>query len=160
VFLLTVLPARVIALLLGIFTLVFVLTSVRSLRFRIAPQRERYVASIVGFTAGVANGTVGVSGPVLGSYLLALGVPATTFAFTVSVMFTSMSSFRLVELLALGEVTPSLLAVGLTLLVPTLAGQQLGFWLQGRIDPALFRRIILVVLAVAGAGLVRRGLGY
>ena len=46
------------------------------------------------------------------------------------------------------------------MLVPALLGNAIGFRLQDRIDQALFRRLTLVVLIVAGLNLVRRGLGY
>ena len=44
------------------------------------------------------------------------------------------------------------------LLLPALLGVGLGFALQDRIDQALFRRLTLIVLVVAGLNLVRRGL--
>ena len=54
-------------------------------------------------------------------------------------------------------ITPTLLVVGLGLSVPALLGQQLGFWLAERVSRETFRRVVLVLLFVAGLGLLRRG---
>lgn len=159
VFFLSILPSNVIALLLGIFTLVFVISSVRKVRLRVRPGQEAYLEPLVGLTGGIANGTVGAAGPVLTSYLLAVGVTAGLFTFTVSSMFFSMSSLRFFSLLAVGEVTAEILLSGAVLLVPALLGQRVGFWLQDRVSKEVFQRAVLVVLFLAGLGLLRRGLG-
>jgi uncharacterized membrane protein YfcA len=44
------------------------------------------------------------------------------------------------------------------LLPPALVGMLVGFRLQDRMDQRLFRRATLVVLAVAGANLIRKGI--
>jgi uncharacterized membrane protein YfcA len=157
VLLLTFLPSRVIALLLGIFTLLFVATSLRKVPLRLGAKHDRLAAPLVGLIAGVCSGTLGVSGPVLGAYLLSLDVPAATFAFTVSAMFVSMSLLRLGGLALTGEVTPWL-ALGLGLLPPSLLGQQVGFWLQGRVSKQAFQRVALALMFLAGLALIRRGL--
>jgi uncharacterized membrane protein YfcA len=157
VLLLTVLPSRVIALLLGIFTLLFVATSLRRVPLRLGAKHDRLVAPLVGLIAGICSGTLAVSGPVLGAYLLALDVSAATFAFTVSVMFVSMGLLRLGGLVLAGELTPWL-PLGLGLLPPAIIGQQLGFWLQGRVSRKAFQRVALALMFLAGLGLLQRGL--
>ena len=156
--LLTILPAHYIALLLGLFTLLFVGSGIRKVPFRLRPGQERVLSPLVGLTAGICNGTVGVSGPVLASYLLALNLPAATFGFTISVMFTALSLLRLVGLILSGALTPLLLWVGLGLIPLALLGQQVGFWLQARVSQESFRRGVLFLLFVAGIGLIQRGL--
>lgn len=156
VLLLTVAPARLLALALGVFTILFVLSSLRRVPLRVRPSHELLLSPLVGVTAGVCNGAVGVSGPVLASYLLALDLPAATFAFTISVMFTVMGLLRLVSLVLSGSISPLLWAVGLGLIPPMMLGQQLGFWLQGKVSRETFRRSVLVVLFVAGLGLLER----
>ncbi|MGH2455055.1 MAG: sulfite exporter TauE/SafE family protein [Candidatus Limnocylindria bacterium] len=157
-FLLTVLPVRIIALLLGMFTLAFVVTRLRRPTFGIGPRHERLIAPLVGVTAGIFNGTIGVSGPVLGSYLIAIGVSAATFAFTIQTLFLTMTLVRLGGLVALGEINSPLLLTGGLLLVPALTGQSAGFWLQGRVSERGFERAVLVVMAIAGVGLLLRGI--
>jgi uncharacterized protein len=156
--LLTLMPTRAVALLLGLFTILFVATSIRKTPLRLSPGRERLVAPLVGLTAGICNGALGVSGPILASYLLTLDLPAATFGFTISVLFAALSLLRLASLVVVGEVTPPLLVIGLGLLAPGLVGQQVGFWLHERISQEAFRRGALVLMFVAGLGLLRRGL--
>ena len=43
------------------------------------------------------------------------------------------------------------------LLIPAFLGMHMGFRFSDRLDPALFKRITLIVLILAGANLVRRG---
>ena len=43
-------------------------------------------------------------------------------------------------------------------MIPAFLGMQAGFLLHDRLDPDLFRKATLVVLILAGANLVRRGL--
>lgn len=158
-YLLTLLPTRIIALLLGIFTIAFVVMRIRRPVFGIAPDQERILAPLVGLAAGLFNGMIGVSGPILGSYLIALGVSAATFAFTVQSLFLTMTLLRLGGLAALGQITAPLLATGAVLLVPAVVGQTVGFWLQGRVSAGGFERAVLVVMVIAGGGLVIRGIG-
>ena len=116
------------------------------------------LSPLVGLTAGICNGSIGVSGPVVGSYLLALDMPAASFTFTVSLMYCSMSLLRLIGLSALGEVGQAQLAMGLGLLALALVGQRVGFWLQRRISQQSFERAVLGVMLVAGVGLIGRAL--
>lgn len=156
-YLLTILSEQVIAIVLGLFTIFFIVTRLRRPVFTIEPDHERIAAPIVGIIGGVFNGTIGVSGPILGSYLLALGVRPATFAFTIQVLFLTMTLVRLTGLVALGEITPALLGEGALLLVPALGGQASGFWLQTRISQGAFERAVLIVMAVAAVGLLVRG---
>jgi uncharacterized protein len=156
VLLLTVAPSQLLALMLGIFTILFVLSSLRRVPLRVTPSQERLLSPLMGVTAGICNGAAGVSGPVLASYLLALDIPATTFALTISTMFTVMGLLRLVSLVVTGAITPLLWLVGLGLIPPMMLGQQVGFWLQGKVSRETFRRGVLAVLFVAGLGLLRR----
>ncbi len=153
------LPAQTMATILGVFTLVFVAWTLRAIPFEVAPSREPIVAPLVGIAAGICNGAVGASGPVVASYLLVLGLPAPVFTFTASTMFFSMSLFRLVGLAAIGQITLGILGGGLLLLAPSLAGQRIGFWLQSRLPRAAFRRLVLALMVLLGVGLIGRGLG-
>ncbi|HEX7172601.1 MAG TPA: sulfite exporter TauE/SafE family protein [Candidatus Limnocylindria bacterium] len=156
-YLLTILPESAIAIVLGLFTLFFIATRLRRPTFAIDPAYERMAAPVVGLTGGIFNGTIGVSGPILGSYLIALGVKPSTFAFTIQILFLTMTLVRLAGLVALGEVTGPLLVTGAMLLVPSLAGQAIGFRIQERVSPAGFERAVLVVMAIAAVGLLIRG---
>lgn len=160
VWLLTVLTSAAIAGLVGAATLLYVATRVMRLRPTIRRDQEPYVGPIAGVGAGVLNGTIGVSGPVLIPYLLAIGLPAATFAYAVSVMFVCMTVLRLGGLIVTGTLVPDTALLGAALLVPALGGQRVGFLLQGRLDSVAFERIVLATLVVGGISLVARSLGF
>lgn len=158
VLLLHVVPSQYLALTLGVFSISYVASSLRKVPLRVPPGREPILSPPVGLLSGICSGAVGVSGPVLISYLLALDLSASAFAFTVSSMFMAMGVVRLVGLVLSSAITPTLLALGLGLAVPALLGQQVGFWLAGRISREVFRRGVLALLFLGGLALLRRGL--
>ena len=151
------LPGFVISLALGLFTAFDVLIELRGRGARLASGTERRLAPLAGFVGGVTNGTLGAAGPVLGSYLIAIGLRGAEFAFAISVVFFSMSVVRTAVLAGLGQYTTSILLLGLLLLVPSVVGQRVGFWLRGRLPAATVERAVLVVLLLASLNLLYRG---
>jgi uncharacterized membrane protein YfcA len=152
-----VLPAFVISLALGTFTAWFALTAMRGERPPLAEGTERRLAPFAGLVAGISNGTLGASGPVLGSYLTAIGLRGVDFVAAISLMFFSMGSIRVGLLGALGQYTVSLVLMSLVLFIPSYLGQRAGFWFQGRIRVETLQRAILVVLFLASLNLLIRG---
>ncbi len=157
-YLLVALPAPAIALGLGIITIISTLAALRRGALPLPPSWERGASPAIGVLAGAANSSVGVSGPILAMYLLALKLPKATFAFTVSAMFATMGVLRLFTLIGLGQVTPATVGLSLALCVPAAAGIRAGFWLQGRIDQKVFNRLVLGILLLTGVELIQRGL--
>jgi uncharacterized membrane protein YfcA len=70
-----------------------------------------------------------------------------------------MSILRAGMLFVLDQYAPVLITAALVLYVPSVLGQRLGFWLQGRISARKLHRAVLVVLLVASANLLWRGIG-
>ncbi len=155
--LLVILPGYVLAIALGLFAIWYVIGSMRATPMSIADSTERRLAPGVGLLAGMSNGALGASGPILGSYLLAIGLSGRQFVFAISTVFAVMSAVRVVTLGALGEYTAVVLVLGASLAVPAFLGQRLGFWLQGRLSPVTFQRVILIALLAASANLLYRG---
>lgn len=155
--LLVILPGYVLAIALGLFALWYVASSLRTSPMLVTAATERRIAPIIGGAAGVSNGALGASGPILGSYLLAIGLTGRSFVFAISIAFAVMSAIRVATLAVLGEYTLTVLLLGLGLAVPAWLGQRLGFWLQGRLSAQAFQRIILIALLLASANLLYRG---
>jgi len=155
--LLVVLPGYALAIALGLFTVWYVIGSLRKSPMLVTERTERRIAPAVGALAGVSNGALGASGPILGSYLLAIGLTGRHFVFAISLTFAAMSAIRVGTLAVLGEYTPTILLVGLALVVPAWLGQRLGFALQGRLSARAFQRVILIALLAASANLLFRG---
>ncbi len=157
-YLLVWLPYTVLALLLGSFTLVYVVVALSGFKPTVAAGVERVLSPAVGLVAGVINSTVGSSGPVLGPYMLALGLAPSGFIIALSTSFFVMGVVRLITLAALDVYTWSIVAAGLALLVPTFTGQLAGFWLQSRVPKHVFERLVLAMLAIAASYLLFRGI--
>jgi uncharacterized membrane protein YfcA len=155
--LLVIAPTWTISLALGAFTVQFVIDRLRTERPRMESGRERRMGPFVGFVSGTTNGALGASGPVIGSFLLAIGLRGKEFVFAVSLVFFLQGIFR-GSLFALnGQYTTALVLASLAILIPALLGQQAGLKLRGRVDAKMFQRILLTVLLISSANLLIRG---
>lgn len=155
--LLILLPGFVLSLALGLFGLWFLSNAARSEPMQIPPHAERIVAPGAGLVAGMLNGGLGASGPVVGSYLLAIGLKHREFVFAMSSAFAAMGVLRMSLLFALGQYTMQLVLLAAALFVPSVLGQQAGFALQDRISRVAFQRVIVLLLLVASGALLVRG---
>jgi uncharacterized membrane protein YfcA len=155
--LLVLLPSWAIGLALGIFTVQFVVDRMRRERPALAHGAARRLAPVAGFIGGVTNSSLGASGPVIGSYLLAIGMRGREFAFGISVVFFIQALVRVGSLAALGQYTPPLMLLAFVLLWPSLLGQHIGQRYQGRANPVIFQRVLLVVLLVSSLNLLVQG---
>ena len=151
------LPGPVISLALGLFTFVDAVVELRGRRPPLASGTERRLAPVAGFVGGLSNGALGASGPVLGTYLIAIGLRGGQFAFAISIVFFAMSIVRTGVLAGLGQYTGTLPLLGLILLGPAVAGQRVGFWLRGRLPATAVERAVLGLLVLASLNLLYRG---
>jgi uncharacterized membrane protein YfcA len=158
--LLVLLPTWAIGLALGLFTVQFVIDRLRTERPALAKRTERRLAPIAGLIGGTTNSALGASGPIVGSYLFAIGLRGREFAFAISVVFFIAALTRMTSLAVLGQYTLPLASLSFVLLWPSLLGQHIGQRLQGRADPLVFQRVLLIVLLVSGANmLIQSGRG-
>jgi uncharacterized membrane protein YfcA len=67
------------------------------------------------------------------------------------------AAIQVVSYSQLGLFDAPTLADGVASLVPNLLGIWVGFRIQDRIDPKLFRRLVVVVIGISGISLVVRG---
>ncbi len=155
--LLVILPDWAISLALGAFTVEFVIERLRRERPPLATAIERRLAPLAGVVSGMTNGALGASGPVAGSYLIAIGLRGREFAFGISLVFFLQGIVRGAMFFTLGQYTWPLVFAALALIVPSIVGQRIGFVFQDRLDPRLFQRIILVVLLFGSANMLVAG---
>lgn len=142
----SVLPERAIGGLLGALILVFVTLRLLDVKIRISPDHQRIAGPIAGLAGGILSGSSGVSGPIFASYLLSLGTPPRTFAFTLSAVYVVLTTVRFAGLVVAGSMTWMLVASGALLLVPALFGQWIGFGIQRSQSARRIEQVILVVL--------------
>jgi uncharacterized membrane protein YfcA len=76
---------------------------------------------------------------------------------SLSAAFLVMGTVRIVSLAALQQFNLPIVAAGVGLFVPTVAGQFAGFWLASRVPKHVFERLILGLLAIAATYLIVRG---
>lgn len=122
---------------------------------RIAPQQSRIWSPIVGGVAGAFQGAIGISGPIVGSWVHAFRLERSPFIFSITTLFFLTGVTQFAVLLGAGElsgrVSASLLAC-----IPVLGSIPLGTWLRGRVSARGFDDAVLALLGVSGLALVMR----
>ncbi|PYE83908.1 sulfite exporter TauE/SafE family protein [Pseudoroseicyclus aestuarii] len=152
-----VLDPDVLLLLIGAPITLFALLQIAGWRPRLA-RRDRRIEAGVGALAGFVGGMSGVWGPQLVAYLTALDLDKREMVRVQGVIYATASVALLAAHLQSGVLRAETAPLSALLVVPALAGMLLGARLQDRIDQALFRRVTLWVLLIAGLNLLRRAL--
>jgi uncharacterized membrane protein YfcA len=119
---------------------------------RTTPERSRTLAPPVGLLAGVFQGAIGISGPIVGSWIHSYRLSRSAHILSVTTLFMLTGVTQLVVLTANGELSGR---VGATLLacIPVLASIPLGTWLRHRVSVRGFDLAIIGVLTVSAIAL-------
>lgn len=125
---------------------------------KIKPGAERLTEISVAFVAGFLGGLTGVWGPPTILYLAARDIPKKESVRVQGVIYL-MGSFLLVAAhLRSGVLNSQTIPYSAMLILPALLGQMIGMRAQDKMDQALFRKVTMVILFLAGVNLLRRGL--
>ncbi|SEP70137.1 hypothetical protein SAMN05428995_101547 [Loktanella sp. DSM 29012] len=154
---LTLIPTRVMFFILGVPVVVLCAIQLLGWRPRIPAQRRRVFEWGAGFAAGTLGGLAGTWGPPTVLYLLALDTPRARQMAVQGVIYGAGSVMLLLGHLQSGVMNAQTWPLSALLVPPALAGMWLGFKLGDRFDQNRFRRMTLLVLIIAGANLIRRG---
>lgn len=132
--------------------------STQSLRQGIAigAGSSRRWAPPVGFTAGVMQGAVGISGPIVASWMHALRLNRDAYVFSVTVSFLLSGTTQIVVLAASGRLWGEPLALGLAATIPILATVPLGARIRERLAGPVFDRMVLLILSTSAVALLAR----
>ena len=149
---------RTFSLILGIPVTILSLVQLAGWHPNIPAGRERAAEVVAGLLSGALGGLAGTWGPTTVLYLLALKVPKRKSVIVQGVIYGTGSIALLAAHLISGVLNPDTATLSALLLVPGLLGIWFGLRIQDRLDPVRFRRWTLIVLAVAGLNLVRKGL--
>lgn len=120
-------------------------------------HRQRAEAAIAAF-AGFVGGLSGSWGPPTVIYLTAMDTPKSEQLRIQGVIFGIGGVVLLLAHIRSGVLTMQTLPLSVTMVLPALLGLMVGFAAHDRMDQSRFRRFTLVVLVLAGANLIRRGL--
>lgn len=123
-----------------------------------SPGAEQFAAPAVGLGAGLMGGTTGVFAPLIAAYVQALQVEKRTFVFWLTASFFIGGAVQVLSYLQLGLYTRTVLAYAVATFVPVVIGTQAGFWMQDRLPPELFRRLVLALVLLSGLNLIVRQL--
>jgi uncharacterized protein len=146
--------ARLLSVVLAVVILCYVLVVLRRPDVSLAPSVSRYTSPPVGFLAGGLQGSTGVSGPLLTTYLHGYALSPAAYVLSLSVLFLAFSTVQVVSVAALGLYTADRLRDSLLALVPIAVMLPLGSRLSRRLPTAVFRRVVLAGLAVTACSLL------
>lgn len=137
-----------------------VLFAITSLIDRTPPITKRGLVPmqlVSGLLSGLLGGVSGIWGPPMMVYLFALRLPKTELIQTIGVFFFFMSAFMTLGVAASGEMTKSVTAFSLALILPVLIGMAIGEALRHLLDDARFLRWFLILFLFLGLNMIRRG---
>ncbi len=152
-----ILPQSALFLLLGGMIVFFGILQLAGWKPQIRQGFERLTELSVAMVAGFFGGLTGVWGPPTILYLTALDVPKQESVRVQGVVYLLGSILLLGAHLKSGVLNSQTLPYSALLVAPALLGQFAGLKAHDRMDQALFRRLTLVVLVIAGLNLLRRG---
>lgn len=152
-----VLPQQAMLLIIGLPVTAFAALQLMGRALTIAnPTRRSEI--MVGGIAGLIGGVSGVWGPPTVAYLTALGTEKTEQIRVQGVIYGLGAVALLVAHTGSGVMRAETAPFSLLMIVPGVLGMWLGGLMHDRIDQALFRRITLFILLIAGLNLLRRAL--
>jgi uncharacterized membrane protein YfcA len=121
---------------------------------KVPPAQERWWSAGVGALSGVMGGVSSLTGPVIISYLVGLGLPREVFVGTISVIYLA-GAVPLYGSMALqGRIGTHELLLSTLALLPMALGLRSGKWLRGKLSEVVFRRVLLGFLVVVALSLI------
>ena len=158
-FLLVELPEQPLLAALALTIFAFVIQRARNPELRLAAATTRRWSPLAGTLAGLSQGALGVSGPIVAMWLHGYRLEKDAYVFAITLLFLTTGAAQLAVLLAADVYDRERLLASALALVATVAVIPLGTRLRARLDNATFERLILALLLVSGASLVARAWG-
>ena len=155
-FVLVSVPERPLLIVLAVSVLMFVVRSLWFGDLAVPPEIARRAAPAVGVSAGIMQGAVGVSGPIIGSWLYAYRLRREAYIFSLSVLFLITGAAQISTLASIGAFDSDRLIAAAVGFGPVLAMLPVGEHLRDRLSGSQFDRVVLVLLAASGVTLVVR----
>ena len=106
----------------------------------------------MGALSGLLTGSTGLAGPPVILFFANQGVDQREFRANIVLYLQTVGLLALPSFLVGGVLTADALTLAAQLLPASLAGVFVGIWLSHRVSVALFRRLALFVVVIAGVG--------
>lgn len=149
------LPADVLSLVVGVGVLVYLLATQRDGAGTLAAHaNSAWSEYVVGSTAGVLGGALGMGGLPLATYLDARGLERDAFTLVLVVLLALNNSVRIAALWAGGLFTRTELTLGAAFVAPLFVGVVAGVRLRKRVSADRFESLVRLVLLVSALRLV------
>ena len=120
--------------------------------FRVGPQRSRRLAPAVGGVAGVFQGAVGISGPIVGAWIHSYRLPRGAHILSVTSLFFITGLTQLIVLIGSGELSGRVVAT-LLACIPVFAAIPIGTRLRNSVSVRGFDLAIVGMLVVSALAL-------
>lgn len=148
------LPEEPLLVALALVIAAFIVRFLRNPHLRWDERFARRASPVVGLVVGLLQGAIGVSGPVVATWMHGYRFAARTYIFAITLIFGVTGLTQIVVLLGQGRFTADRLvgaaAAGLAVAVAT----PLGIRLRGRLAGPAFDRAVLAALALSAVSLL------
>lgn len=141
-------PVEKLNILMALVVFAYITLRVARPEFHLPLERAKKLVGYAGFGGGVLQGALGISAPIAVTFANAIRLDRPVFIFTISAFFTSMCLAQLPMQYAYGMVNWNTILIGLIAFLPLVAGLQVGEIVGKRMNPIVFDRVILAMLAV------------
>ncbi|MBT8240086.1 MAG: sulfite exporter TauE/SafE family protein [Acidimicrobiia bacterium] len=118
----------------------------------VSPAMSKRWAPAIGLIGGVFQGAIGISGPIVGSWLHSYRLDRGAHVLSLTVVFIVSGTTQFVILILAGELRGLWLAAILACL-PALATVPVGSRVRGQLSTNLFDYLVIFAIAAAGLGL-------
>ncbi|HEY5608149.1 MAG TPA: sulfite exporter TauE/SafE family protein [Alphaproteobacteria bacterium] len=125
---------------------------------RISPRVSRVLTPIVGLFAGLVQGATGISGPIIGTYLVAFRLEPAAYVFAAASTFQAMAMVQLFALIWFGIIDLERAIEGLIAVIPILIVVPLAARYTSRFSRRKFELGLAAVLVVLGGRLALKGI--
>lgn len=145
---LSVIPVKELKIVMGAFIIISAI--ILATGYRVKIKNERIAFSIAGFIGGLTNGAISFGGPPTVLFLQNQNEEKNAFRANLSFFFLTIGLVGGLNLLLNGMLTAELAATSGILAIPTILGTFFGNFLSHKFPEDIFRKIVLVILFIAG----------
>ncbi len=152
-----ILPKAPLYLILGIPITAIAILQLLGWRLRLPPHYKLRAEYITGVAAGVSGGFAGVWAPLIVLYLLSINVSKKEYILAQGMIYTVGSIALIGAHLNTTILNGYTIPTSMSLILPSITGLYLGIKFSNRLNKRSFRKLVLVVLALAGINLIIQG---
>lgn len=142
---------------LGVMVLVFVVSNLFKVQFKVTDRTERVLSPVCGFISGFLNGMTNAAGPTLAIYLYSLKLEKRMFVKSIATIFVTTKLTQLVAISTWNLFNWETIYLSVQVLLFTLAGFYAGIKTQDRVNQQTFNRGLMALLSLVGIVLIWRG---